>query len=64
MDICKIQIGVDISQDNKPTAFYNRKFNPAQVHYTLSIVETPKELINVLLGQQIKVNNDHNNLIT
>ena len=53
---------------NKPIAFYSRELNPAQVNYTtterelLSIVETLKELRNILLGQQIKVYTGHKNL--
>ena len=49
------------SQDNKTIAFYSKKLNPAKVNYTtterelLSIVETLKELKNILLGQQMKV---------
>ena len=64
----KTQLGAVISQDNKPIAFYGRKLNPAQVNYTtterelLSIVETLKELRNILLGQQIKVNSFHNHI--
>jgi hypothetical protein len=49
-------------------AFYSRKLQSAQTRYTtteremLSIVETLKDLRNILLGQQIKVHTDHENL--
>ena len=49
-------------------AFYSRKLNPAQSRYItterelLSIVETLKEFRNILLGQQIIVHTDHENL--
>ena len=67
-DASKTQLGSVISQEGKPIAFYSRKLNPAQVNYTtterelLSIVETLKEFRNILLGQQIKVYTDHQNL--
>ena len=47
---------------------YSRKLNFAQPDYAtterelLSIVETPKEFRKILLGQQIKVYTDHNDL--
>ena len=67
-DASHTQLGAVISQDNKPIAFYSRKPNPAQTRYTtterelLSIVETLKEFRNILLGQEITVYTDHQNL--
>ena len=64
----KLQQGSVISQKGKPITFYSRKFKPAQINYTttacelLCIVETLKELRNILLGQQIKAYTDHKNL--
>ena len=62
------QLGVVISQNNKPIAFYSRKLQLAQRQYTtterelLSIVKTLKEFKNILLGQQIVVYTNHKNL--
>ncbi len=67
-DSSKVQLGSNITQDEKPIAFYSRKLSPAQTRYTtterelLSIVETLKEFRNILLGQQIIVHTDHQNL--
>ena len=67
-DASATQLGAVISQDGKPIAFYSRKLNPAQTRYTtterelLSIVETLKEFRNILLGQQLIVHTDHENL--
>ena len=67
-DASHTQLGVVISQNNKPIAFYSRKLQPAQTQYTtterelLSIVETLKEFKNILLGQQIMVYTEHKNL--
>ena len=67
-DASKVQLGAVISQKGRPIAFYSRKLNPAQTRYTtterelLSIVEVLKEFRNILLGQQIVVHTDHENL--
>ena len=67
-DASHAQLGAVISQNKHPIAFYSRKLNPAQTRYTtterelLSIVETLKEFRNVLLGQQIIIHTDHQNL--
>ena len=67
-DASNLQLGSVISQDDKPIAFYSRKLNDAQTRYTtteqelLSIVETLKEFRNILLGQEIVIYTDHQNL--
>ena len=67
MDASDLQPCVVISQNDKPIAFYSRKLNPAQTHYTttekelLAIFETLKEFKNILLGQKINAYTDHKN---
>jgi DNA polymerase/3'-5' exonuclease PolX len=62
-------LGVVISQQGKPIAFFSCKLNPAQTCYTsterelLSIVKTLKEYQNILLGHQIEVFTHHKNLV-
>ena len=58
-DSSKVQLGSNITQDEKPIAFYSRKVSPAQTRYTtterelLSIVETLKEFRNILYYHQM-----------
>lgn len=67
-DASHVQLGSVISQNGRPIAFYSRKLQPAQTRYTtterelLSIVETLKEFRTILLGQEIKIYTDHQNL--
>jgi hypothetical protein len=68
-DASSKQLGVVITQDNRPIAFFSRKLSETQRKYSvikielLAIVETLKEFKGMLLGQQIKLFTDHTNLM-
>lgn len=68
MDASLLQSGTCILQNGKPIAFYSRKLNLVQTRYMtterelLSIVEVLKEFRSIILGQQIRVYTDHENL--
>jgi hypothetical protein len=59
------QLGVVITQDNKPIAFFSRKLSGAQSKYTvtklelLAIVETLKEFKGMLWRQRLNVYTNH-----
>jgi hypothetical protein len=63
-----MQLGSVNTQDNRPIAFFSRKFSKMQQKYSvteiklLAIVETVKEFKGMLWGQDIKVYTDHKNL--
>jgi hypothetical protein len=67
-DASAFQLGACISQEGRPIAFYSRKLSETQKRYTtterelLSIVETFKEFRTILMGQQLIVHTDHENL--
>jgi hypothetical protein len=62
------QLGVVITQENRPIAFFSWKLSGAQSKYTvtklehLAIVEMLKEFNGMLWGQRIKVYTNHEKL--
>ena len=68
-DASATQLGVVITQDNRPLAFFSRKLTDTQKRYSvtkieiLAIVEALKEFKGMLCGQQIVVYTDHKNLM-
>ena len=69
-DASSKQLGLVITQGNRPIAFFSRKLSIMQQKYSvtkielLAIIETLKEFKGMLWGQQIKVYIDHKNLTT
>ncbi len=68
-DSSKLQLGVVITQNNRPLAFFSRKLSTAQQKHSvtkqelLAIVEALKEFKGMLWGQPITVYTDHKNLM-
>ncbi len=68
-DASSKQLGAVITQDNRPIAFFSRKLSDAQCKYSvtkielLAIVKTLEDFKGILWGQQLKVYNDHKNLM-
>ena len=62
------QLGAVISHKGKHIDFYSRKITYVRQRYTVTekeligIVETLKEFRTILLGQKLRIYNDHNNL--
>ncbi len=68
-DSSKLQLGVMVTQNNRPLALFSRKLSPAQQKHCvtkqklLAIVETLKEFKGMLWGQTIMVYSSHKNLM-
>ena len=68
-DASSKQVGSDITQGNRPLAFFSRKLTEMQQRFSatkielLAIVETLNEFKGMLWGQRIRVYMDHKNLI-
>jgi ABC-type iron transport system FetAB ATPase subunit len=68
-DASDFQLGAVIMQERRPVVFYSRKLNPAHQNYTtgeremLSIVATLRAYRNILLGHEITIYMDHQNLV-
>ena len=66
-DARNFQLGVVISHNGKPIAFYIRKITGDQKIYKvtekelLRIIETLKEFRTILLGQRLRIYTDHKN---
>ncbi len=62
------QLGVVITQDIRPVAFFSRKLSGAQSKFTvtklepLAIMETLQEFKGMMWGQRLNVYTDHKNL--
>ena len=63
------QLGGVISENGKPIAFFNRKFDKVQIKYTttekeiLSLTETMKEYGTLLSGHAIDIHMDNKSLV-
>ncbi len=63
------QLGVLITQNNRPLVFFGRKLSPMQQKYSMTkqelqvIMEKPIEFKSMLLGQQLMVYTGHKNLM-
>jgi hypothetical protein len=68
-DASNYPLGACIMQGDRPVAYYSRKLNSAQCNYAtidkevLCVVVTLSELRSRLLGSELHVYTDHNNIL-
>jgi hypothetical protein len=68
-DVSNYQLGACMMQDDHPVAYYSRKVNIAQHNYAtidkelLCFIATLNEFQSMLLGAELHIYTDHNNIL-